>query len=79
MQTYLLHSVRFAATGSFTAFLEPLFDKPRSDIVEVLLGLMVLLGIYLIFYLIPTIKKQAFCLALLLLFYRLYFPYLIND
>ncbi len=42
--------VCFAATGSFTAFLEPLILKRKIDLVEVLLGLMVLLGIYLIFH-----------------------------
>lgn len=42
--------VCFAATGSFTAFLEPLLFKRKIDLVEVLLGLLVLLGIYLIFH-----------------------------
>lgn len=42
--------VCFAATGSFTAFLEPLIIKRKIDLVEVLLGLLVLLGIYLIFH-----------------------------
>lgn len=42
--------VCFAATGSFTAFLEPLILKRRVDAVEVLLGVLVLLGIYLIFH-----------------------------
>jgi drug/metabolite transporter (DMT)-like permease len=42
--------VCFAATGSFTAFLEPLILKRKIDLVEVLLGLLVLLGIYLIFH-----------------------------
>jgi drug/metabolite transporter (DMT)-like permease len=42
--------VCFAATGSFTAFLEPLILKRRLDVVEVLLGLLVLLGIFLIFH-----------------------------
>lgn len=42
--------VCFAATGSFTAFLEPLILKRKIDLAEVLLGLLVLLGIYLIFH-----------------------------
>ncbi len=42
--------VCFAATGSFTAFLEPLILKRKIDLVEVLLGLLVLLGIFLIFH-----------------------------
>ena len=42
--------VCFAATGSFTAFLEPIILKRKIDLLEVLLGLLVLLGIYLIFH-----------------------------
>jgi drug/metabolite transporter (DMT)-like permease len=42
--------VCFAATGSFTAILEPLLFKRRIDLVEILLGILVLLGIYLIFH-----------------------------
>ena len=42
--------VCFAATGSFTALLEPLLMKRRVDMIEVLLGLIVLTGIYLIFH-----------------------------
>lgn len=42
--------VCFAATGSFTALLEPLLTKRRVDIIEMLLGLLVLVGIYLIFH-----------------------------
>lgn len=42
--------VCFAATGSFTALLEPLLMKRRVDIIEILLGLLVLFGIYLIFH-----------------------------
>ncbi len=42
--------VCFAATGSFTAILEPLIYKRKIDLFEILLGLLVLLGIYLIFH-----------------------------
>lgn len=42
--------VCFAATGSFTAFLEPLILKRKIDLIEVFLGLLVLCGIYLIFH-----------------------------
>ena len=42
--------VCFAATGSFTALLEPFLMKRRIDLIEILLGLLVLLGIYLIFH-----------------------------
>lgn len=43
--------VCFAATGSFTALLEPVLFKRTFNWVELLLGLLVLLGIYLIFQL----------------------------
>lgn len=42
--------VCFAATGSFTAILEPMIYKRKIDLFEILLGLLVLLGIYLIFH-----------------------------
>lgn len=42
--------VCFAATGSFTALLEPMIYKRKIDLFEILLGLLVLLGIYLIFH-----------------------------
>lgn len=42
--------VCFAATGSFTALLEPLILKRRIDMFEIMLGMLVLLGIYLIFH-----------------------------
>ncbi len=42
--------VCFAATGSFTAILEPMIYKRKIDLFEILLGLLVLLGIYFIFH-----------------------------
>lgn len=42
--------VCFAATGSFTAVLEPMIYKRKIDLFEILLGLLVLLGIYLMFH-----------------------------
>ncbi|MEQ1799585.1 MAG: DMT family transporter [Lacibacter sp.] len=42
--------VCFAATGSFTAILEPVIYKRKIDLFEIFLGLLVLLGIYLIFH-----------------------------
>jgi len=42
--------VCFASTGLFTALLEPVFTVKRFSIVEVLLGLISLLGIALIFH-----------------------------
>ncbi len=41
--------VCFSSIGLFTALLEPLFFKRKIDIVEVLLGLLAIAGIYLIF------------------------------
>lgn len=45
-----------SAIGFFTSFLEPLFMKRRIDIVEILLGLMAIAGIYLIFDFYPQYK-----------------------
>jgi drug/metabolite transporter (DMT)-like permease len=42
--------VCLSAVGFFSAFLDPLFTKRRIDPVEVLLGIMVMLGIFLIFH-----------------------------
>ncbi len=42
--------VCFSAVGFFTAVSNPLFTKTPIDFVEVVLGLMVMLGIYLIFH-----------------------------
>lgn len=42
--------VCFASTGLFTALLEPVFTKKKFSWTEVLLGLISLLGIYLIFH-----------------------------
>ena len=41
--------VCFSATGFFTAFFEPLICRRRILIVEVLLGLLAIAGIYIIF------------------------------
>jgi drug/metabolite transporter (DMT)-like permease len=42
--------VCFASTGLFTALLEPIFTNKKFSWIEVLLGLISLLGIYLIFH-----------------------------
>jgi len=42
--------VCFSAIGFFTALLEPLLDRSRIKINDVLLGLMVMAGIYIIFH-----------------------------
>ncbi|HEY1871693.1 MAG TPA: DMT family transporter [Chitinophagaceae bacterium] len=48
--------VCFSAVGFFTALLEPLFVKKRINAVEVLLGLVVIVGIYIIFQFDPKYK-----------------------
>jgi drug/metabolite transporter (DMT)-like permease len=48
--------VCFSATGFFTAVLEPLILKKRFVSVEVLLGLLAILGIYIIFDFHPQYK-----------------------
>ena len=42
--------VCFSAIGFFTSLLDPLFSKRKIIIPEIILGLMVMLGIYLIFH-----------------------------
>lgn len=48
--------VCFSSVGFFTALLEPLFYKRRIIPIEVLLGLMVVAGIYIIFHFDPKYK-----------------------
>ena len=48
--------VCFSAIGFFTAFLEPLVFRVKIDIVELLLGLLMIVGIYFIFHFDPTYK-----------------------
>ena len=48
--------VCFSATGFFTALFEPLFSKRRINAIEVLLGLIVIAGIYIIFHFDPKYK-----------------------
>ncbi|MEY3058784.1 MAG: hypothetical protein RL000_136 [Bacteroidota bacterium] len=42
--------VCFSTMGFFSSFLDPLISKRKMDLIEVLLGLMVMLGVYLIFH-----------------------------
>ncbi len=65
--------VCFAATGSFTALLEPLLTKRRVDIIEILLGLLVLLGIYLIFH-FDVHYKTGIILGVMAAFLSALFP-----
>ena len=44
----------FSAVGFFTAIIEPLVLGHRVDIVELLLGLMVIVGIFFIFQVDPA-------------------------
>jgi drug/metabolite transporter (DMT)-like permease len=48
--------VCFSATGFFTALLEPLFQRKKINFIEVLLGLIVIAGIYIIFHFDPKYK-----------------------
>jgi drug/metabolite transporter (DMT)-like permease len=45
-----------SAIGFFTSFLDPIIMKRRIDIIEVLLGLLAIAGIYLIFDFYPEYK-----------------------
>ena len=45
-----------SAIGFFTSFIEPLIMKRRIDFIEVLLGLLAIVGIYLIFNFYPEYK-----------------------
>src|SRR6266513_2164191 len=42
--------VCFSATGFFTAIFEPLIYRKKINLVEIFLGLIVILGIYIIFH-----------------------------
>jgi len=48
--------VCFSATGFFTALFEPFFSKKKINAIEVLLGLIVIAGIYVIFHFDPKYK-----------------------
>ena len=48
--------VCFSATGFFTALFEPLFFRKKINLVEVMLGLIVIAGIYVIFHFDPKYK-----------------------
>jgi len=48
--------VCFSATGFFTALFEPFFSRKRINLIEVLLGLIVIAGIYIIFHFDPKYK-----------------------
>lgn len=65
--------VCFAATGSFTALLEPWLLRRRPDPYELLLGLLVLLGIYLMFR-VETAYKTAILLGFVAAFLSALFP-----
>ncbi len=48
--------VCFSAAGFFTALFEPFFSKRKINAIEVLLGLVVMAGIYVIFHFDPKYK-----------------------
>ena len=69
--------VCFSAVGFFTALFEPLFFKKRVNAMEVLLGLLVIAGIYVIFHFDPKYKTGiilgvicALLLAFVMIFIR---------
>lgn len=69
--------VCFSAIGFFTAFLEPLINKKKIKVVEVLLGLLVMIGIYIIFHFDPQYKTgiilgivSALLIAFVMIFIR---------
>ena len=49
--------VCFSAVGFFTAVFEPLIVRRKFSVVELLLGLLVMAGIYIIFHFDPEYKK----------------------
>lgn len=49
--------VCFSGIGFFTALFEPLVQRKRIVVIELLLGLLVMLGIFLIFHFDPQYKK----------------------
>ncbi len=48
--------VCFSTIGFFTAFLEPLIFRVKLDVIELLLGLLMIIGIYFIFHFDPAYK-----------------------
>jgi drug/metabolite transporter (DMT)-like permease len=48
--------VCFSATGFFTAIVEPLIHRKKIQLLEIMLGLIVILGIYIIFHFDPRYK-----------------------
>ncbi|MDP9230607.1 MAG: DMT family transporter [Bacteroidota bacterium] len=48
--------VCFSSVGFFTALFEPLFYRKKINLIEVLLGILVLVGIYIIFHFDPEYK-----------------------
>src|SRR5438552_16772236 len=69
--------VCFSAVGFFTALFEPFFFKKRVNVIEVLLGLLVIAGIYIIFHFDPKYKTGiilgvicALLLAFVMIFIR---------
>jgi drug/metabolite transporter (DMT)-like permease len=48
--------VCFSSVGFFTAIFEPVLSKKRTDAIELILGFLVIIGIYLIFHFDPQYK-----------------------
>jgi len=65
----------FSAIGFLTALMEPLIFRNRVDKIELLLGSLVILGIYLIFHFDPRYKTGIFT-GLIAAFFGSIFPIL---
>lgn len=71
--------VCFSAVGFFTAFIEPVIVKRKTNWIEVLLGLLVMAGIYIIFRFDPHYKTgiilgiiSALLIAIAIILLRLF-------
>jgi drug/metabolite transporter (DMT)-like permease len=67
--------VCFSAIGFFTAILEPLLLRKRFDLIEILLGLLVIFGISIVFHFDPH-YKTGIIISLISAFFASIFPVL---
>ncbi|NOT50850.1 MAG: DMT family transporter [Chitinophagaceae bacterium] len=74
--------VCFSSVGFFTALFEPLLSKKKMNVVEILLGLLVMTGIYIIFQFDPKYKNGIILgvsSAVLLAVSMIYFKYFVGK
>jgi drug/metabolite transporter (DMT)-like permease len=78
--------VCFSAVGFFTALMEPLIVKRNINWIEVLLGLLVMVGIYIIFHFDPHYKTgiilgivSALLIAVAIILLRLFLQRINNE